>query len=140
MDALFSKEVLTALFFVSIGSLIVTVIALPAVLVRLPEDYFARDRVIPEDRRHLVWRITSLVVKNVLGAAFLVGGFAMLFFPGQGLLTILIGLVLVDFPGKRRFEQAIVRRRHIASGINRLRRRFGHAPLRLDDGPHPAPQ
>jgi hypothetical protein len=30
--------------------------------------------------------------------------------PGQGILTVLIGVMLLEFPGKRRLERAIVGR------------------------------
>ena len=51
--------------------------------------------------------------------------------PGQGMLTILIGLMLLDVPGKRRLERRIVGRRRILQAINRLRKRFGRPPLVL---------
>ena len=49
--------------------------------------------------------------------------------PGQGLLTVLIGLMLVDFPGRRRLERALARRRGLLAAMNRIRARFGHPPL-----------
>jgi hypothetical protein len=49
--------------------------------------------------------------------------------PGQGLLTVLIGLMLLDFPGRRRLEKALARRRSILAAMNRIRARFGHPPL-----------
>jgi hypothetical protein len=52
--------------------------------------------------------------------------------PGQGLLTILIGAMLLDFPGKRRCEKWILRRRGVLSTINKLRARRGCPPLILD--------
>ena len=53
--------------------------------------------------------------------------------PGQGLLTVVIGLVLLDFPGKRRLEQSILSRPGLRVRVNRLRARFGREPLVLDD-------
>ena len=52
--------------------------------------------------------------------------------PGQGLLTILVGLLMLDIPGKRRLELAIVRRGPVLGSINKLRARFRRPPLRVD--------
>jgi hypothetical protein len=60
---------------------------------------------------------------------FVLTGIAMLVLPGQGLLTMLIGLSLVDFPGKRAFERKIISLPIISLTINRLRERFGQQPL-----------
>ncbi len=49
--------------------------------------------------------------------------------PGQGLLMVLIGLMLVDFPGRRRVEKALARRPGILATVNRLRARFSRPPL-----------
>jgi hypothetical protein len=55
--------------------------------------------------------------------------------PGQGFLTILIGLTLVDFPGKRKLEIRIMRNHTVRAGANAIRRRFGKAPFELDEHP-----
>ena len=62
----------------------------------------------------------------------MLAGLAMLVLPGQGLLTILIGLMLLDFPGKRRLERRIVARPAILAMLNRMRARRGRDPLRVD--------
>jgi hypothetical protein len=51
--------------------------------------------------------------------------------PGQGMLTVLIGFVLIDLPGKRRLERKLVGRPRILRAINRLRKRFGSPRLVL---------
>ena len=64
--------------------------------------------------------------------SFLLAGLAMLVLPGQGLLTMLIGLLLLDFPGKRALERRVVRRPKILAFLNRMRDRRGREPLRLE--------
>ena len=79
-----------------VGSLI----AIPMILVRLPADYF--DTRTPRHwmkDHHPALRLSGLIAKNLVGIVFLLAGFAMLFLPGQGLLTMLIGISLMDFPG-----------------------------------------
>ena len=80
-------------------------------------------------------RWTGVVLKNLLGLFLvLLGGvLSVPGVPGQGILTALIGLVLLDFPGKRRLEQKILSRPHLCSTVNRLRARFGREPLVLDE-------
>jgi hypothetical protein len=108
--------------------------AVAAVIVRLPADYFREGFVSPLAERHPVVRWTWVAVKNALGVFLVLLGLLLSLpgIPGQGLLTILIGVMLLDFPGKRRIERRLVCRPRVLAGINALRVRFGKAPLRLD--------
>jgi len=119
------------LFVLSIGSLVVTALLLPVVVRRLPPDYFVATRHDLAAQRSL-WQWIGHVAKNALGVLFVLAGIAMLVLPGQGLLTILIGLLLVDFPGKRRLELRFVRRRGVLEFLNRMRARHGRPPLRIE--------
>lgn len=119
------------LFVLSLGSLLLTVLLLPVIVVRLPADYFVAQRRTLRAHRGLggwCWRIG----KNLLGVVFVLAGVAMLVLPGQGLLTILIGLLLLDFPGKRTVELRLVRRPAIRSFLDRMRARAGKPPLRVE--------
>jgi UPF0716 family protein affecting phage T7 exclusion len=80
-----------------------------------------------------VLRVTARSGKNLLGVLLVVVGaiLALPGVPGQGLLTILVGLLLLDLPGKRRIERRMVGRPRILRMINRLRKRFGRSPLVL---------
>lgn len=105
------------------------------ILVKLPADYFtsAYDRRFWTDR-HLALRVTAVIGKNVLGLLLIGLGILMSLpgVPGQGLLTILLGVMLVDFPGKDRLEQKLLHRPAIRKSINKLRARFDKPPLQLD--------
>ena len=136
MEALFSKEVLWGLFVLSIVGFIGSLIAIPFVLVRLPPEYF--DVRCPRTwmkEHHPVLRWVGLILKNVVGVVFFLAGVAMLFLPGQGLLTMLIGLSLVDFPGKRRLESKLMGRPTVLKTINALRHKFGRPPLTVAADP-----
>ena len=84
--------------------------------------------------RHPVIRGVGLVGKNVAGYIIVVLGIIMALpgVPGQGLLLILIGLTLVNFPGKRRIEKRLIRRPAIQRVVNRLRAWFGRPALEID--------
>jgi hypothetical protein len=105
------------------------------ILVKLPADYFRNT---PHSKfwagRPPAVRILALVCKNILGVLLIVVGIILSLpgVPGQGLLTVLLGVMLVDFPGKHRLEQKLLHRPAIKNSINRLRARFGKPPLELD--------
>lgn len=132
--ALFALALFVATFT---GSLLVV----GFLLVKLPPTYFQDDH--PRDfwpDRHPAIRLTARITKNVVGFVLLVVGIVLSLpgVPGQGILTILIGIMLLDFPGKRRLERAIVGRPTVLAPINRLRQRCGKPPLALDRSRHAA--
>ncbi len=107
-----------------------TLIAIPIILMRLPADYFDIRKPHPwMENHHPVLRLLGHIVKNVVGAIFLFAGFLMLFLPGQGVLTMLIGLSLIEFPGKREVEAKIVGQSTVLSTINAMRAKFDKPPL-----------
>jgi hypothetical protein len=116
---------------ISVGGLAVVA----ALIVRLPPNYFCHSR--PRNfwiDRHPVIRWTGLVVKNLLGALAVGLGVILTMpgVPGPGVLMILIGIMLLDFPRKREWERRLVSRPRILGTINQLRTRYGKPPLFLD--------
>jgi len=117
----------------SLLSAIATLLAMPWVVTRLPEDYFnhpGREAWHRSNSEPLVALLLGLL-KNAVGALLLILGAVMLFTPGQGLLTILAGLLLMNFPGKYRLERWLVQRPGVLKSLNWLRARRGKAPFRL---------
>src|SRR6185503_5626458 len=110
-----------------LGSLAVVVV----VLLRVPADYFTRTRRPWLEGKHPALRLTLFALKNLVGVAVVAVGIVLSIpgVPGQGLITIFIGLMLMDFPGKFRLERSIIRRPLVHEFINRLRRRYGRTPL-----------
>jgi len=110
-----------------------TLVAIPFVLVRLPENYFdVRVRRTWMEGHHPALRIVSRAFKNIAGIVFLLAGISMLVLPGQGVLTILIGLSLVDFPGKQRLEARIIGHPRVLRTVNALREKFGKPPFVIE--------
>ena len=109
-----------------LGSAALSLAAVAFVLVRLPEDYFSAPR-----RRPL--HPVAAAGKNLLGALLVLAGLVLSIpgIPGQGLLTVLVGLLLMDFPGKYRIERNIFSRPAVLRAADGLRRRFGRPPFRL---------
>jgi len=130
VDVLIGLTVASAIGFVA------SLIVIPMILVRLPADYF--DTRIPRHwmkDHHPALRLLGLIVKNIVGVVFLLAGFAMLFLPGQGVLTMLIGISLMDFPQKRALEARMVGQPTVLGVINSMRHKFGKPPLTLAPGP-----
>ena len=116
---------------VSLILLVATLVALPVVVVMLPEDYFVRQKRRPahSTRKYpLFWGLVS-IFKNLLGLILILAGLVMLVLPGQGLITILIGLALTNFPGKYVIERRIASRPAVDATLNKVRRLAGRAPL-----------
>lgn len=127
-----------------LGGSLLTMIATPLLtaylIARIPPGYFLRRRA-PLDgwrRTHPILRWSGLLGKNLMGLILTLAGIAMLALPGQGLLSIVLGLMLLDFPGKRRIQLYMLRRERIMKSINWIRARRGREPLLLPKRrPHP---
>ena len=104
-------------------------------LVKLPANYFhsSHARAFFEDQHRAV-RWGGVILKNLIGLILIVVGIIMSLpgIPGPGILTILLGLVMLDIPGKRPLETRLVRRPKILHSINSLRARYDKPPLVLD--------
>ncbi len=111
---------------------LVSTVLVALLLLKLPATYFcdASPLVFWNDRSPvLCW--TGLLFKNLLGVLLVVLGGIMVFpgIPGPGVLMLVLGFTLLDFPGKRRLEQWLIRRPTVLSAMNRLRQRYGKPPL-----------
>jgi hypothetical protein len=96
------------------------------IVLALPEDYFEADQ-----PPLTSWTVTRLA-RNGTGMVLIVVGAVLSIpgVPGQGVLTILVGLFLVDFPRRQQLERALARRPGVLPSLNRLRVRFNREPLR----------
>ena len=122
--------ILATLLFVA--TLVISFAIALAILVRLPSDYFCipHARSARDAGRGIFFRV-GIVLKNLFGVVLILLGLVVSVpgFPGQGLLTILAGVFLLDFPGKRSFLYKFVSRPRLLRSINRLRARFSRPPL-----------
>ena len=114
-------------FFINLG-------IVSFILVKLPKDHFKSDKSKRVSGSNATIRALKVIGKNVAGVLLIVLGVVLSLpgVPGQGLLTVLLGVMLVDFPGKDRLEQKLLSRPGIINTINRLRGRFGKPALELD--------
>jgi hypothetical protein len=109
--------------------------AVTFIVVSWPVEQFSRAGRRPLwANRHPIIRGAGLVMKNLAGAIVVVLGIVMALpgVPGQGILTALIGLTLLNFPGKAKLERRLISRPSIFKAVNGLRARFHKPPLELD--------
>jgi len=127
------KAVIGILIFV--GTFVANIALVSFILVKIPADYFKKNRKTqfwagPNPALHAA----KMIGKNILGIFLVLLGIILSIpgVPGQGLLTILLGIVLMDFPGKRRLERKLLSRQQIVKTIDKLRKKFDKPPLELD--------
>ena len=116
---------------VSLIVFILSLLALPWLVAQIPEDYFLPKKRQPTQWKqlHPVIRLFALMGNNIIGCGLILAGLVMLFLPGQGILTLVMGLLLVDYPGKFRLERRLVKTPAILNSLNWLRRKAKKPPL-----------
>lgn len=116
-------------------SLTVSFAALAVVMVKIPPHYFSphHERDFLPDSPWLV-RWGAVIAKNIAGVILILLGIVLSLpgVPGQGILTILLGLIFLDIPGKRPLEARIIKRPSVLAAINKLRAKYDKPPLELD--------
>ena len=126
-----TKILLGAGFF--IGSIVISALVVGIVIVKIPENYFSshyQEDFLPNTPWIVRWG--AVIGKNLIGLILVIAGIVMLIGPGQGILTILIGLIMMDIPGKRPIEAKIIKRPAILAAANELRARYKKPPLVMD--------
>lgn len=115
----------------SLGLALVYAAIIRVALTRMNPDYFSAPSPAPGTlrRRHPLLILVVKVFKTAVGLALLSAGIGMLLLPGQGLLTIAIGITFLEFPGKRRLLSALVFRGRIKNILNRIREKSGKEPF-----------
>ena len=111
---------------------VVSILSLPWLVAKLPEDYFVGNQRQQSEwkRRYPLMSILVTLGKNLLGYVLIAGGILMLFLPGQGVLTIVVGILLIDYPGKYKLEKKLAKTPAIFKGLNWLRAKANTPPLK----------
>ena len=105
----------------SMATFVGTLIIIPILVIRIPADYFMREKQIVDPcykKQYSFICFIGLVLKNLFGIVFVLAGIAMLFLPGQGFITMLIGIMMLNFPGKLAMERRIVQQPTVLRAIN----------------------
>jgi hypothetical protein len=142
----FSPNVIFLTVLLTTVASIAYFIVISYIITQLDKRYFIRKVIVPKEIIHnkianqtlqLMSRIFSIafvvcIAKSIVGVFLLVCGVAMLVLPGQGLITILIGLSLIPFPGKNNIEQYLISRKSVRSSLNWIRIKANKEPFIFD--------
>ncbi len=116
-------------------SLAISFAAIGIVMVKLPANYFSSHYVqdfLPDSPWLVRWG--AVIAKNIVGVLLILLGIILSLpgVPGQGVLTILLGLIMVDIPGKRPFEARIIKRPTVLAAVNKLREKYDKPAFIMD--------
>ena len=125
-------EVLIGMGISSIFIFLISIIGISWFVAQIPENYF-----LPSKRQPSKWqeqkpilRLVLIFGKNIIGFTLIIGGLLMLILPGQGLLTIVTGLLLINYPGKYKLEQKLVAMPSVFKALNWIRVKANKPRLR----------
>lgn len=123
--------IMTSLALLSLFTFILSLISLPYIIRRIPSDYFLKlSKEQPKVKGYDIKSVLIRLFRNIFGFFLLLAGVAMLFLPGQGLITILVSLILMDFPGKKRIVAYLIRKKSVQKSIDWVRRKTQKKPIK----------
>tara|TARA_B100001094_G_C17602032_1_gene517063 strand:- start:92 stop:532 length:441 start_codon:yes stop_codon:yes gene_type:complete len=116
----------------SILIFIISILGISWFVAQIPEDYFLSSKRKPSkwQEQKPILRLAVLFGKNIIGVSLIIGGLLMLVLPGQGLLTIVTGLLLINYPGKYKLEQKLVAIPSVFRALNWIRVKANKRPLK----------
>ena len=110
---------------------IFSLISIKWLVALIPSDYFIEDKRNKYQSSYPLTWLISIIIKNIVGYTLIVGGILMLVLPGQGLFTIVIGLMLSNYPGKYFIERKFIAIPSVLKTINWLRKKSNKPPLKV---------
>ena len=125
-------EILMGLGISSIFIFLLSILGISWFVANIPEDYFLSSKRKPSkwQEQKPILRLAVLFGKNIIGVSLIIGGLLMLVLPGQGLLTIVTGLLLINYPGKYKLEQKLVAIPSVFRALNWIRVKANKPPLK----------
>jgi len=115
----------------SLATFLISLLLIPFLISRASADYFLLHHTIVEQRhkRHPIIALFIKIIRNCLGCVLCFAGFMMLFLPGQGVITLLIGISLLDVRGKQRVLNMLLHRPSLQHALNWIRQKTGKPPF-----------
>jgi Putative transmembrane protein (PGPGW) len=130
LETIFSQQtiqsLLTWLAGLSLATFLLSLLLIPFIVNRLSADCFLLLNQPKASKTQLTAAaLCFLVLRNLFGMFLLLAGISMLFLPGQGILTMLLGILLLSFPGKQRFIIYLINFPGVRQGLDWLRKKGG---------------
>lgn len=124
-----NAEFVNFILICSVISFLAAMFLMPLVASKIPADYFSDEHKKPFAPQNVILYLLYKILKNLFGVFMALLGVILLFTPGQGLLCILIASILLDYPGKFRFQRFLISKKPVWKGLNWLRKISGVGPL-----------
>ncbi len=118
---------LSILASVSASLLVVTIVAAPWAVSRLPSNYLLQR--LERNSKQGIWYSLTSVSRALLGFLVTLLGLVMLITPGPGVIMLLLGISIAEFPGKNRLLIYLATRPNVLSSLNWMRKRHGKPPF-----------
>lgn len=120
-------------YFVWVGTIsfvvfVVSLLLTPFLLGKIPQDYFVHTNQHKVEIKH-PGHLIVVIVRTLIGFVLLIAGIIMLVTPGQGVISILLGLFLMEFPGKRKLELKLINHEPTFKALSWLRAKANKAPF-----------
>lgn len=108
---------------------VVSLVAMPFLLSKIPVDYFVQNKQHKAEIKGLR-DLLIIGIKTIVGLVLFLAGIVMLVTPGQGIISILLGLFLLEFPGKRKLELKFIHHELTFKTMNWLRSKANRPPFK----------
>ena len=125
------KNYLVWLGTISFIIFIFSLLSIKWLVTLIPSDYFILKKNSEFKLNHPFLWLASIIIKNLIGYTLIIGGILMLVLPGQGLFTILIGLMLSNYPGKFYIERRFIAIPSVLKTINWLRKKSNTPSIKI---------
>lgn len=104
----------------------ISIVCIPLLVARLPRNFF---QLTAKSNRSNVRKFTLRnailsLLRNITGFALLLAGIAMLFLPGQGIITIIIALATMSFPLKNELIYKLTRKHSVQQALDWMRKKM----------------
>ena len=116
---------------ISLFVFIFSLLSIKWLVALIPTNYFIKKKKVKSKRKYSFIWFLSIIVKNLIGYTLILGGILMLVLPGQGLFTILMGLILSNYPGKYSIERKFISMPSVLKTVNWLRKKSDKPPLEI---------
>ena len=123
------EELLVMVGLISAVVFVLTLLLTPYLLGLIASDYFTMKNPHKLEIKH-IGHVITVIIKSVIGLVLLLAGIIMLVTPGQGVISILLGLFLMEFPGKRKLELKIINHDPTFKTLNWLREKASKPPFK----------
>lgn len=110
----------------SFALLLLSLLASPWLLAHLPADYFAKPSA---TKLRTPGQLIVASIRTLFGLFFAVLGLILMVTPGPGLVCLVLGLALCDFPGKHALLVKLIEQPNVLPTLNWLRKKGNQPPF-----------